>query len=89
MSEKLTLYYFPIRGRIEPIRLMLEDTKTPYESVTPQWPGDLKVGGGCTVESPLFCFLCRFDGRSAFFNGLIAVFCLFCNRLSSRSASCR
>lgn len=40
----LQLFYFPVRGRLEGTRLLLELTGTPYE-YTPvtSWPGDMKA----------------------------------------------
>lgn len=31
LSEKIVLTYFDIRGRVEPVRLLLEDAGIPYE----------------------------------------------------------
>jgi len=51
---KLSLLYFPIRGRAEAIRLVLEDTKTPYDYKHPEnWSSKEKKQG---IESGEIAF---------------------------------
>jgi len=52
-KDKLSLLYFPIRGRAEAIRLVLEDSKTPYDDKYPEnWDEKEKPAGITSGDIP-------------------------------------